>query len=66
MLKRHSPRTQPVIVEPEALEAGLSVYDLGLYVKSASGPWHPHLDDDVSVDGFIRQLRCGTFGEANS
>ncbi|MFJ9080443.1 hypothetical protein ACIRO3_35185 [Streptomyces sp. NPDC102278] len=64
MLKRRSPRTQPVIVEPEALEAGLSLHDLGLYAKVSQ--WLPDLEDDVSVDDFITQLRYGAFGEANS
>ncbi|MGO4457955.1 hypothetical protein AB4039_11685 [Streptomyces sp. M-16] len=64
MLKRRSPGTQPVIVEPEALGGGPSLYDLGLYGKASQ--WLPDLDDDVSVDDFVTQLRRGAFGEANS
>ncbi|WP_329391296.1 hypothetical protein OG625_00780 [Streptomyces sp. NBC_01351] len=64
MLRRRSPRTQRVIVEPEVLGAGLSLYDLGLYVKVSE--YLLDVDQDISVDDFITPLRRGTFGQANS
>ena len=64
MFKSHNPRSQPVVVEPEALDAGLSLYDLGLYVKVSE--WLPLLVEDVSFDDLIMQVRYGVSGEQNS
>lgn len=59
-----SPRSQPVVVEPDVLDANLSLYDLGLYVKVCE--WLPLVVDGVSVDELLMQMRHGRFGQENS
>ncbi|MFE6885851.1 hypothetical protein [Streptomyces sp. NPDC057702] len=59
-----NPRPQPVVVEPEVLDAHLSLHDLGLYVKVSQ--WLPLLVEDVSVHDCIAHMRYGAFGEQNS
>lgn len=54
-------RQKPVVVEPEVLRAGLSLYDLGLYIKVSQ--WLPPTADEISIDDFITQIRHGAFGE---